>query len=599
MTDASLLIRDSFLDIDRSFGGRAWTLRCADERAALTISQRLGVPEIIGRILAGRGVGPDNAAGYLDPSLRTDLPDPLNLIDMKQAVARTVAALNGGEQIAVFGDYDVDGATSSALLSRWFSAVGVPLSVYIPDRLQEGYGPNAPALRRLRAEGADLVITVDCGATAFAALADAAANNLDIIVLDHHLAEGELPVAAALVNPNRGDCSSGCGELAAVGVTFLFLVALNRVLRGAGWFAFRGAEEPDLRPLLDLVALGTVCDVAPMTGVNRVLVKRGLEIMARRGNVGLTALADIAGMQEKPGVYHAGFLLGPRINAGGRVGRAGAGARLLATDDPIEARALSRELDVLNGERRVIEAEVLQAAIDQVEATGQASEAVIFAVGEGWHVGVIGIVASRLKEKYGCPAFVVAIGADGIARGSGRSITGVDLGGAVARANLSGLLINGGGHKMAAGLTLAAGAADAAFAAMRADLAPAVARAGASRALKLDGALSLGAATKELWDMIERAGPYGPGNPGPRFALTSVRIAYSRIVGENHVKITLADASGARMKAIAFRAMDTPLGDALFGAGNRLLHVAGTLKPDTWTGGEALEMQIEDAAPAL
>src|SRR5438874_2556778 len=442
----------SFLGVERSVCGRRWRTREPDPGLAAAIAQRHGLPEIVGRLLAQRGIGIDEAPGFLAPRLRDVLPDPLHLRDMDRAVARLLRAVRDGEPIVVFGDYDVDGATSAALLLRFFAAVGTHASVYVPDRMREGYGPNAPALLRLKADGAGVVVTVDCGATAYEPLAGAAEAGLDVIVIDHHVTEPLLPPALALINPNRLDEESPHGVLAAVGVAFLLVVALNRALREAGWY--RDRIEPDLLQWLDLVALGTVCDVVPLAGVNRALVAQGIKVARRRDNPGLAALAAVAGIGEPIDAYHLGFVLGPRVNAGGRVGAADLGARLLATDDPAVAAELAASLDAYNRERRDIEARTLEAAIALVEGSPQ-SPVLVFVAAENWHPGVIGIVAARLKERYERPACVVAL-ADGIGRGSGRSVAGLPLGPAVIAARQAGLLINGGGHAMAAGFTVAA-----------------------------------------------------------------------------------------------------------------------------------------------
>src|SRR5437588_2458897 len=446
-----------FLGIERSVCGRLWRLREADAALAAAISERHGLSEIVGRLLAQPGVGIDEAPGFLAPLLRDGLPDPAHLRDMDRAVARLLCAVQEAESIVVFGDYDVDGATSAALLLRFFAAIGARASLYVPDRMREGYGPNAPALLRLKADGAAVVVTVDCGATAHEPLAAAAEAGLDVIVVDHHVTEPLLPPALALVNPNRLDEESPHGVLAAVGVAFLLVVALNRALREAGWYG--GRVEPNLLQWLDLVALGTVCDVVPLTGVNRALVAQGIK-MARRGeNPGLRALAAVGRVNSPIDAYHLGFVLGPRVNAGGRVGAADLGARLLATDDPALAAELATRLDGYNSERREIEARTLEAAITQVEAAPQALS-LVFAAAEGWHPGVIGIVAARLRERYERPACVVAL-ADGIGRGSGRSVPGVALGPAVIAARQMGLLVNGGGHAMAAGFKVAEAQLDA------------------------------------------------------------------------------------------------------------------------------------------
>jgi single-stranded-DNA-specific exonuclease len=600
MSSAIRAERAAFLGIERSLTGRRWAARLADERTALAMAQRHGLPDAVCRLLAAREVELDGVPDFLEPTLRKFLPDPLHLKDMDAAVARLVRAVRAGERIVVFGDYDVDGATSAALLLRFFRSVGGDIGVYIPDRRSEGYGPNAPALLKLRAEGAAVVVTVDCGVTAFEPLAEARRAGLDLIVIDHHLAELALPDAIAVVDPNRLDDASPHKQMAAVGVAFLLCVGINRALREAGWYG-EARPEPDLRQWLDLVALGTVCDVVPLTGVNRALVRHGLHVMGQRRNAGLAALADVARLREPPGAYHLGFMLGPRVNAGGRVGQADLGARLLSSDDPHEVGALALRLDEFNAERRAIEREVLDQAIARIEGLygpdrkGLPSALVIES--EGWHVGVIGIVASRLVERYGRPAFV--IGMDGeLGKGSGRSVKGIDLGAAVIAARQSGLLLNGGGHAMAAGLTVARDLlADLAkFLDQR--IAPQLGAAPAVRELGIDAALAPGAATQELVGMIERAGPFGAGNALPRFALTSVRVNYAQPVGEGHVRCSLVGAERGKVEAIAFRAGQTPLGPALLDPARPVLHVAGALRIDRYGGRESVRLQIDDAAPA-
>ncbi|MEC8675162.1 MAG: single-stranded-DNA-specific exonuclease RecJ, partial [Pseudomonadota bacterium] len=448
---------DAVLNVDHSFTGKNWRSRVdgdevARDRRATALAQRLDLPAIVAQILADREIELDQAEAYLAPTLRDLLPDPSSFRDMDQAVARLVRAIGAGEKIAVFGDYDVDGATSSALLLRFMRAVGGDIQAYIPDRIAEGYGPNAPALLKLAADGVRVVVTVDCGITAFEPLAAAAQAGLDVIVLDHHVAEPQLPTAVAVVNPNRFDENAGHGYLAAVGVCFLTTIALNRALRAAGHY--QGRAEPNLLQWLDLVALGTVADVVPLVGLNRAFVQQGLKVLAGRRNTGLSALADVAGLDSRPEAYHLGFVLGPRVNAGGRVGEAGLGTRLLAADDPAEAAELARRLDAYNGDRRAIEAEVLTAAVTQAEAAGAAATSLVMVGDAGWHPGVIGIVAARLRERFGVPACVIAW--DGaVGKGSGRSVPGVALGPAVLAAQQAGLLINGGGHAMAAGFTVA------------------------------------------------------------------------------------------------------------------------------------------------
>ena len=592
--------RAAFLGIEHSLTGRRWAARLGDERLALAIAQRHGLPDAVSRLLAAREVDLEGVPDFLEPTLRKFLPDPLHLKDMDVAIARLVRAVQQSERVVVFGDYDVDGATSSALLLRFFRAVGGNIGVYIPDRRKEGYGPNAPALLKLKQEGTAVVVTVDCGVTAFEPLAEARRVGLDLIVIDHHQAEVALPEAIAVVDPNRIDDASPHKQMAAVGVAFLLCVGVNRALREAGWYTGE-RPEPDLRQWLDLVALGTVCDVVPLTGVNRALVRHGLLVMAQRRNAGLAALADVARLKETPGAYHLGFMLGPRVNAGGRVGQADLGARLLSSDDPHEVGALAVRLDEFNAERRAIERDVLDQAIGRIESLygpdrkGLPSALVVES--EGWHVGVIGIVASRLVERYGRPTFV--IGMDGeLGKGSGRSVRGVDLGAAVIAARQSGLLVNGGGHAMAAGLTVARSALPDLTKFLDERIAPQLGAAPAVRELGIDAALAPAAATQELVGMIERAGPFGAGNALPRFALTSVRVNYAQPVGEGHVRCTLVGAERGRIDAIAFRAGQTALGPALLDPARPVLHVAGALRIDRYGGRETVRLQIDDAAAA-
>lgn len=586
---------DAILGVERSVSGRLWRSRLVDPRLAAQISQTYDLPEPVGRVLAARGVSAADVEEFLNPRLREMLPDPSSFAGMDAAVARLVAAVSAGESIAIFGDYDVDGATASAMLQRYFRMIGGDALVYIPDRLSEGYGPNGPALLRLKSQGVAVVVTVDCGITAFEPLAEAAQAGLDVIVVDHHVAEPRLPPAVAVVNPNRLDDNSGCGQLAAVGVAFLLVVGLNRALREAG--RFESSPEPDLLELLDLVALGTVCDMVPLTGINRALVFRGLKQMSTRRNPGLAALADVAKLDQRPEAYHLGFVLGPRVNAGGRVGKSDLGARLLATDDADEAEALARRLDEYNSERRAIEAVVEAAALSQIEDQGDGSGPICVAVGEGWHAGVVGIVASRLVERFRRPALVIAL-ADGIGKGSGRSIPGVDLGAAVIAARQAGLLISGGGHPAAAGLSLEASGVDALREFLAERLRDAVASQGGRPSLGLDGALTAGAATLSFIEQINRIGPFGMGNPEPRFAVANCRVVRADLVGANHVRCVLADGDKGRLNAIAFRAADKPMGQSLLEARGRTLHVAGHLRADHWRGRDRVQLFIDDVAHA-
>ncbi|GAA4255930.1 single-stranded-DNA-specific exonuclease RecJ [Azospirillum formosense] len=589
-----------FLNVAHSLSGKRWQARPYDERLAWGLAQGRGLPEIVGRVLAARGVTEEACDGFLNPTLKALLPDPSRFKDMDVAAERIARAIMDGEPVAVFGDYDVDGATSSALLRRFFRSVGADLRIYVPDRMKEGYGPNGPALLRLKAEGVRLVVTVDCGISAFAALDAAAEAGLEVVVLDHHAAEPRLPPAVALVNPNRLDEDGAYRTLCAAGVTFLAVVAVNRALRGAGFYA--GRNEPNLMEWLDLVALGTVCDVVPLTGLNRALVAQGLKVMARRANPGLSALSDVAGVKEKPDAYHAGFVLGPRVNAGGRVGASDLGARLLSTDDPMEAMELAQKLEAHNAERRAVEQGVLADAMARLEEHAEELAELVFVAGEGWHPGVIGIVASRLKERYSRPACVIALeeGADGtvIGKASGRSVRGVDLGAAVIAARQEGLLMAGGGHRMAAGFTVAGDKLAALQAFLTGRVAEQVAAAPLVPTLELDGALSVGAANTSLVDRLNQLGPFGTGNAEPRFAVTDARVVRADVVGANHVRCILQGGDGARLKAIAFRALDSEMGKALLMGRGSPFHLAGVLRIDRWNGAEGVQLLIDDAAPS-
>ena len=570
--------------------GLPWALRAEDARLALAMAQQHGISELLANILAGRGVGLDGVADFLNPSMRSAMPDPFHLKDMDKAVARLIAAINAKETIAVFGDYDVDGATSTALLVQYFAALGIPLRTYIPDRLKEGYGPTIAAFDQLMGQGAKLLVTVDCGTLSHAPIAHAQARGVDVVVLDHHLGSGALPNAYAIVNPNRVDEQSPHTNLAAVGVTFLLLVALNKKLREAGFFAQH--KEPNLLAMLDMVALGTVCDVMTLTGLNRAFVAQGLKVLAQRNHPGLAQLSDVARMDEAPNVYHLGFLLGPRINAGGRVGEAGLGVELLTTPDAAQANAIATRLDRYNEERQAIEASVLEAALAQ--AQGQANMPVILLAAEGWHAGVIGIVAGRIKEKFQRPAAVIAL-EDGKGKASARSVTGADFGAAIHAAHTMGLIEAGGGHAMAAGFSLAAEQIPALHAFLIERLGPAVARYNESRLRKLDGWLSPASATLELLDELDRAGPYGTGHPGPRFALRHARIVRRDVLKDKHVRLIVTDETGAgRLTAIAFNAIGQPLGEWL--QAGQTLHLAGELKRNRWQGQESVQLLVEDAA---
>ena len=588
-----------FLGVKASICGRAWRDRL-DDRAttqALTIAQRHDLPELLARILAGRGVAPDDVPAYLDPSIRSMLPDPFVLKDMEPAALRIADAITRGETIAIFGDYDVDGAASAAALARFLRSAGREAIIHIPDRLFEGYGPNTEAIRKLIERGATLIVTVDCGTTSVEPLAEAQRLGVDVVVIDHHQANEELPPAHAIVNPNRQDCLSRLGQLAAVGLVFMTVVAVNRELRRRDfWNAAR--PEPDLLDLLDVVALGTVADVAPLTGLNRAFVAKGLLAMRRREGIGLTALMDVARLAGPPEPWHLGFLLGPRINAGGRIGKAELGAQLLLETDPARAGAIAAELDRLNKERQVIEAATVEQAQAEAEAAlgKDASASVIVAAGQGWHPGVVGLVASRLKERFNRPAFAIAIDVNGIGTGSGRSISGVDLGKAVRRAVDQGILLKGGGHAMAAGVTVPAGGLTALRAFLEGRLASAVASARNERTLFIDGAVSAAGVHPGLVQLSERAGPYGAGNPEPVFALPSHTIAHAEVFAKAHLRVRLRASDGATVQAVAFRVADEPLGRALMeNRGNRV-HAAGTISVDRYQGVERTQFKISDVA---
>ncbi len=587
-----------FLGVERSLAGRPWRDRLDARGAAqaLAITQRTGLPELLARVLAGRGIDAAEAEAYLDPTVKRLMPDPHVVTDMAAAASRIADAVERGETIAVFGDYDVDGATSAAVLARFLRHAGLAPLVYIPDRLFEGYGPNVEAVRQLAGRGAQLLVTVDCGTTSIDALEEAKALGLPAIVIDHHQAGEALPPALAVVNPNRQDDLSGLGHLAAVGLVFLTVVATNRELRRRGFWT-RSRPEMDLLDLLDAVALGTVADVAPLRGLNRAFVAKGLIAIRRREAVGITALLDVARLSGPPEPWHLGFMLGPRINAGGRIGRADLGAELLLEADPIRAAALAAELDRLNKERQALEAATLaEAEAEAAAALGvEESGAVVVTAGD-WHPGVVGLVAARLKERFGRPAFAIAFGIDGSGTGSGRSIAGVDLGRAVRGALGAGLLVKGGGHAMAAGVTLRREGLAAFRAYLEEALAAAVAQARRDSALRIDGALSAAAATPAFVTMLERAGPFGAASPEPLFVFPSHTVAYVEPVGTGHVRLRLRSGDGTFLSGIAFRAADQPLGRALLASRGRVLHLAGSLSIDRWQGGERVQLRVSDAA---
>jgi single-stranded-DNA-specific exonuclease len=549
-------------------------------------------------VLAGRGVEVDEAVAFLDPTVRALMPDPGVLAGMAVAAARLADAVGRGETVAIFGDYDVDGATSAATLARFLRRGELDPLIHIPDRIFEGYGPNVEAIRALAARGATLLVTVDCGTTSHEPLAEARKLGLDVVVIDHHQADEALPPALAVVNPNRQDDLSQLGHLAAVGLVFMTVVAINRELRLRGFWT-AGRPEPDLLGMLDLVALGTVADVVPLKGLNRAFVAKGLLALRRRDNVGLTALMDVARLGGPPEPWHLGFVLGPRINAGGRIGRASLGVDLLLSEDTIESARIAAELDRLNRERQAVEmATLAQAEAEAMAALGiEEKGAVVVTAGEGWHPGVVGLVAARLKEKFGRPAFAIALEPGGIGTGSGRSIAGVDLGRVVRQAVGDGLLLKGGGHAMAAGVTLRKDALAAFRAFLEEALGDAVAAARRTDVLSIDGALTAGAATTEAIATIGRAGPFGAGNPEPVVALPAHTVAYAEEVGQAHVRVRLRAGDGATVNAIAFRSAGQTLGTALTQSRGRPVHAAGCLAVDRWQGEERVQLRILDIAP--
>ena len=588
-----------FLGVEQSLTGRAWRDRL-DERGsaqALAIAQRYGLDELLARVLAGRNVDVDQVESFLDPTIKRLMPDPHSLTDMEAASSRIADAVIRSESTAIFGDYDVDGATASALLGRYLRHCGLDPIIHIPDRIFEGYGPNVDAIRSFAERGVKLLITVDCGVTSLEPLAEARRLGLDAVVIDHHQADEKLPEAAAIVDPNRADDLSGMGHLAAVGLAFLTVVAVSRELRRRDFWT--GARsEPDLRALLDLVALGTVADVVPLRGLNRAFVAKGLIALKWRENVGATALMDVARLSGPPEPWHLGFLLGPRINAGGRIGRADLGVNLLLEENPSEAARIAAELDRLNRERQQIEqATLAQAEAEALAALGlEEKGAVVVTAAEGWHPGVVGLVAARLKERYGRPAFAIAIEPGGTGTGSGRSITGVDLGRTVRRAVKEGLLLKGGGHAMAAGVTLKKDALGAFRAFLEDTLAAPVEAARRERALLIDGAVSAGGFNPALVGLLSRAGPYGAGNPEPLLALPAHTLVYADPVGENHIRARLRSGDGKFVNAIAFRAAGQTLGKALLENRGRVLHAAGQIALDRWQGEERVQLRLTDLA---
>ncbi|MDX8434083.1 MULTISPECIES: single-stranded-DNA-specific exonuclease RecJ [Mesorhizobium] len=590
--------RRLFLDVRQSATGVSWEHRLTERQDmnALAIAQGHGVPDIVARVLAGRGVTAEQTERFLDPTIRDLLPNPASLTDMDRAAARIAEAIVAKEKVAIFGDYDVDGAASSALLKRFLAHFSVPSEIYIPDRIFEGYGPNPEAMRDLVSRGAKLIVTVDCGTNSAVSIEAAKEAGADVVVLDHHQVGGPLPAANAVVNPNREDDLSGQGHLCAAGVVFLCLVQTAKVLRGR----LPEAAQPDLLSLLDLVALATVCDVVPLTGVNRAFVVKGLQVARQQKNEGLAALARVSRIGEPISTFHLAYLIGPRINAGGRIGDAALGSRLLATDDPVEAGTIAETLDRLNQERQQMELEMLAEARAEADAelAGGNGPAIVVTASQTWHPGIVGLLASRLKDHARRPAFAIAFNANGVGTGSGRSVSGFDLGRLVREAADAGLIVKGGGHGMAAGITVERAGLGALRAFFEERAAADVFRLQDEESLAIDGALAAEGATLALLDALEKAGPFGAGHVAPVFALPRHRLTDARPVGTNHIRAELQSQSGGRIQAIAFRAVDTALGEFLFRNRGRTVHIAGSLSGNYWNGNRTVQFRITDAALA-
>jgi single-stranded-DNA-specific exonuclease len=578
--------------VARSFSGRRWRLEASEETLVRRLTRELAISPLLAQLLTARGIAAEDAADYLNPSLRKFLPDPSALAEMDDAVARAKSALESGERIAVFGDYDVDGSVSAALLADFLTALGAPPRIYIPDRLTEGYGPSAPAMLVLKMEGASLVITVDCGASGGPAFEAAKQIGLDVVVLDHHRVETR-PQCHAHVNPNQPGDRSGLGHLSAAGVTFLFLVGLNRALRDSGFYQARGLSEPDLRDALDLVGLATVCDVVPLEGVNRAFVRQGLAQLSKLARPGLKALAAVANANPPFNSYHLGFVFGPRINAGGRVGRSGLGADLLTARQSGPADEFARQLDRHNRERQAIEKLILEEAM--VLATAQDNAPFLLVANDGWHPGVVGIVAGRLKDRFAKPAFVAGF-EGGMGRGSARSIPGIDIGRMVRAARDRGLIEAGGGHAMAAGFSLSADQLTGFRQFLETQFADTSQAFEEAASLVLDAVSSPAAAVRDLVCEIALVGPFGAGSPEPVLGFPDVRVAFADVVGGAHVRVRLAGGDGSRLDAIAFRAAGTPLGEGLLKSRGKTIHAAGRLRAEDWNGQIRVQLQIEDAA---
>jgi len=584
-------------EFGESLNGMKWEVSDHCFRTISALTQKLGISEVLARVLYSRGLKTiEDASNFLDPKVKDLIQDPFLLKDMDKAADRIVKAVLGKEKITIFGDYDVDGATSSALLRRFFAMMEIDADVYIPSRMKEGYGPNPNAMRSIRERGSSLVITVDCGTMSFAAIDAANEVGLNVIVVDHHMALAELPAAVAVINPNRLDEDYPDKTMAAVGVSFMLAIAVRSSLRKIGWFDDNNLKEPDLMSLLDLVALGTVCDVMPLRGVNRAFVKIGLQVMSSRKNVGLAALSSIAKVECKPQAYHLGFVFGPRINAGGRVGEGMLGTTLLSTEDPMEALKITHRLEELNEERKVVENQVLEEAINYIETKGLHHQPVVVVEGDGWHIGILGIIASRIKERYGKPSAIIAIH-DGVGKGSARSIPGVDLGGSIATAKAMGILLEGGGHAMAGGFSITKENIPMLRDFFQNKFEESVADLTKVRKLPIDAVIGVGAANRNLFDDISKAGPFGSGNNQPRFAVSNVFITKAMQVGMNHVMFIICDrlSDSRGLKCINFKGSETPLGQFVLNAVGKRVDVAGFIQAN-YLDYNKVDFVVEDVA---
>ena len=584
------MINDSLLDVNNSYSGNKWSLRSKNEELISSIQKDSQIDYITARIIAGRKIDLADVQDFLNPSLRKLLPDPSSMQDMDKAAKIIFNAIKGNKKITIFADYDVDGATSAAQLVKWARNFEVELEIYVPDRIREGYGPSIEAFNHLKKNGSDLVITVDCGAAAYSALVAAQALDLSIVVIDHHLMDADMPPAEALVNPNRIDDSSKLNYLAAAGVTFMLLVALNREARAQNF-----KNIPDLFDYLDLAALGTICDVVPLKGLNRAIVKQGLKVFSRESNIGLKSLMFETNTKSPITPYHCGFVLGPRINAGGRIGKANIGAELLSTDNRQLAIKYAQELDRVNLERRILQDKILDEALLKTLSMHKTNSVLVVSM-EGWHPGVIGIVAGRLKERFNKPVIVIGIDENGIGKGSGRSIQGIDLGNEIKKLYEKGLLISGGGHEMACGLTIENKYIKTFHEILERNLSDRINSIRSKFSIKIDALLNISAVNMDLINSINQIGPYGSGNPTPTFAFAELRVAYADRVKGGHIRCNFEDKNGQRIKGICFRAEELGFDEILLNERNRYLHIVGTLKKNTWNGHTSIDLQVIDVS---